>query len=116
LPEVRELKNWIARIAWRVAISRKRKVAEVSLEETEMVATQMRSLATGAEENCFTKRNERRAEKTFRDIAQEIARTIDAFNFRRTFGSGRRKNPGHQRSRSPVMPVSRTADFARTSY
>lgn len=50
LPEVREIKNWIARIAWRVAISRKIKVAEISLEESEMVATQMRSLATGAEE------------------------------------------------------------------
>ena len=50
LPEVREVKNWIARIAWRVAISKKRKVAEVSLEEVEMVATQIRSLVAGTEE------------------------------------------------------------------
>jgi RNA polymerase sigma-70 factor (ECF subfamily) len=50
LPEIQEMKNWIARIAWRVAISRKKKIAEISLEEVEAVGTQIRSIATGAEE------------------------------------------------------------------
>lgn len=72
LPEVRELKSWIARIAWRVAISRKRKVAEVSFEEIEMVATQMRSLATGAEEIVLQKEMSGVLGKLFATLPQEL--------------------------------------------
>lgn len=50
MPEVREIKNWIARIAWRVAISRKKKTPDISLDDVDAVAIQLQSLATGAEE------------------------------------------------------------------
>jgi RNA polymerase sigma-70 factor (ECF subfamily) len=72
LPEVRETKNWIARIAWRVAISRKRKISEVSLEETEMVATQMRSLATGAEEIVLRQEMSGVLEKLFSTLPKKL--------------------------------------------
>lgn len=72
LPEVREMKNWIARIAWRVAISKKRKVAEVSLEEIEMVATQMRSLATSADEIVLQKEMSGVLEKLFATLPKKL--------------------------------------------
>jgi RNA polymerase sigma-70 factor (ECF subfamily) len=52
MPEVREIKSWIARIAWRVAVSRKKKMPDISLDDADAgaVATQLQSLATGAEE------------------------------------------------------------------
>jgi RNA polymerase sigma-70 factor, ECF subfamily len=52
IPEVREIKSWIARIAWRVAVSRKKKMPDISLDDADAgaVATQLQSLATGAEE------------------------------------------------------------------
>jgi RNA polymerase sigma-70 factor (ECF subfamily) len=55
LPEIREMRSWVARIAWRVAISRKRKVAEVSFDDVETIVAQMRSLASPAEEIVFQK-------------------------------------------------------------
>jgi RNA polymerase sigma-70 factor, ECF subfamily len=50
LPEIREMRSWIARIAWRVAVSKKRKVAEVSFDEVGTIVAQMRSLTSPAEE------------------------------------------------------------------
>ncbi len=49
MPEVREMKSWIARIAWRVAGDRRKKAPDVSLDDVEAVASQLRSLAAGAE-------------------------------------------------------------------
>jgi RNA polymerase sigma-70 factor (ECF subfamily) len=72
MPEIREMQNWIARIAWRVAISRKRKVAEVSLEETEMVAMQMRSLAIGSEEIVLRKEMSGMLEKLFSALPKKL--------------------------------------------
>lgn len=50
LPEVREMRSWVARIAWRVAISRKKRAVEISFDEIETIIAQMQSLASGAEE------------------------------------------------------------------
>jgi RNA polymerase sigma-70 factor, ECF subfamily len=50
LAGVRDPRSWLARVAWRVAIERRRKVAEVSLDDRDQVVRQMRSLAAGAEE------------------------------------------------------------------
>jgi len=55
LPEVRELKSWLARIAWRVAVGRKRKISELSLDDVSAVAEQLRSLEAGAEEALLQK-------------------------------------------------------------
>jgi RNA polymerase sigma-70 factor (ECF subfamily) len=46
---VREPRTWLARIAWRVAVGRQKKVSEVSLDDVETVAIQLRSTAAGAE-------------------------------------------------------------------
>jgi len=72
LPEIQEMKNWIARISWRVAISRKKKVAEVSLEEIEMVATQIRSLVTGAEEIVLKKEMSTVLDKLFATLPKKL--------------------------------------------
>jgi DNA-directed RNA polymerase specialized sigma24 family protein len=50
LAGVRDPRTRLARIAWRVAIERRRRVAEVSLDDPDQVVRQMRSLAAGAEE------------------------------------------------------------------
>jgi len=50
LAGVRDPRTWLARIAWRVAIERRRRVAEVSLDDTHPVFRQIRSLAAGADE------------------------------------------------------------------
>jgi RNA polymerase sigma-70 factor (ECF subfamily) len=50
LAGVRDPRTWLARIAWRVAIERRRRVAEVSLDDTDQVVRQIRSLAAGADQ------------------------------------------------------------------
>ena len=50
LTGVRDPRTWLARIAWRVAVGRRRKAPEVSLGDVEAIAVQLRSLAAGAEE------------------------------------------------------------------
>jgi RNA polymerase sigma-70 factor, ECF subfamily len=53
LDGVRDHKTWLARIAWRVAVERRKKLPEVSLDEAEMSAAimQLRSQLTSAEES-----------------------------------------------------------------
>ena len=72
LAEIQEMKNWIARIAWRVAISRKKKVVEISLEEVEAVAAQIRSLAAGAEEIALKKEMSTALEKLFASLPKKL--------------------------------------------
>jgi RNA polymerase sigma-70 factor (ECF subfamily) len=50
LAGVRDVRAWLARIAWRVAVGRRRKAAEVSLDEMDTVIAQIRSRATEANE------------------------------------------------------------------
>ncbi len=50
MPEVQEMKSWIARIAWRIAIGRKKKAPDISLDDASAVLIQLRSFAAGAEE------------------------------------------------------------------
>ena len=72
LAEIQDMKNWIARIAWRVAISRKKKVVEISLEEVEAVAAQIRSLAAGAEEIALKKEMSTALEKLFASLPKKL--------------------------------------------
>jgi RNA polymerase sigma-70 factor (ECF subfamily) len=48
LAGVRNPRTWLARIAWRVAIERRRRVAEVSLDDPDQEVRQIRSFAAGA--------------------------------------------------------------------
>ena len=52
LEAVKDLKAWLARIAWRVAVDRRRKADEISLDDAEMnsAVSQLRSQLTSAEE------------------------------------------------------------------
>lgn len=50
LHEIRDLRAWIAQITWRVAVARKRKLSDISLEETAAITAQLRALHTGADE------------------------------------------------------------------
>jgi RNA polymerase sigma-70 factor (ECF subfamily) len=53
LKGVRDRKTWLARIAWRVAVERRRKVPEIPLEEVEAEAAvaQLRSKLVSVDEN-----------------------------------------------------------------
>jgi RNA polymerase sigma-70 factor, ECF subfamily len=52
LAGVRDARTWLARIAWRVAVERRRKTSQISLDDddAEKVVTQLRSKAAGADE------------------------------------------------------------------
>jgi len=50
LTEVRELKTWLARIAWRVALERKRTSREIALDDTGIAFGNIRSPEATAEE------------------------------------------------------------------
>jgi RNA polymerase sigma-70 factor, ECF subfamily len=50
LAKVRELRTWLARIAWRVAVERRKKLSEVPLDEAEDAITKIRSSATSADQ------------------------------------------------------------------
>jgi RNA polymerase sigma-70 factor (ECF subfamily) len=50
LPEVRDQRTWLARIAWRVAVDRRKRVAEVTLDEAGGVVSQIASQAVAADE------------------------------------------------------------------
>lgn len=50
LEGVREQRTWLARIAWRTAVERRRKVTEVAFEEVSTAIAQIRSSATPADQ------------------------------------------------------------------
>ena len=50
LAEVRELRTWLARIAWRVAVERRKKASEVPWDEAEDAIPKIRSSATSADQ------------------------------------------------------------------
>lgn len=50
LEGVRELRTWLARIAWRTAVERRRKVAEVAFDDVSEAVTQIRSSAMPADQ------------------------------------------------------------------
>jgi RNA polymerase sigma-70 factor (ECF subfamily) len=50
LTEVRDQRTWLARIAWRVAVDRRKRVSEVALDEAGGVASQIVSQAAAADE------------------------------------------------------------------
>jgi RNA polymerase sigma-70 factor (ECF subfamily) len=50
LPEVRDRKTWLARIAWRVALDRRKNVAEIPLTDAAEVVLNLYAAGEGAEE------------------------------------------------------------------
>jgi RNA polymerase sigma-70 factor, ECF subfamily len=50
LAEVRELKTWLARIAWRVALGRRSRVREIALEDVGEAASDIHATGATAEE------------------------------------------------------------------
>jgi RNA polymerase sigma-70 factor (ECF subfamily) len=50
LAGVRDRRTWLARIAWRVAVERRRSVSEIPLNDVAGTVEQIRSSATGADE------------------------------------------------------------------
>jgi RNA polymerase sigma-70 factor (ECF subfamily) len=47
---IRDLRGWLSRTAWRVALDRRKKLVEVSLEEAAEVVRELRAQGAGAEE------------------------------------------------------------------
>jgi RNA polymerase sigma-70 factor, ECF subfamily len=54
LSEVEDVKNWVARIAWRVAVGRRKKLCEVPLHEATESVEQTRIISGAAEEVAIT--------------------------------------------------------------
>jgi RNA polymerase sigma-70 factor (ECF subfamily) len=54
LAGVRDARTWLARIAWRVAVERRRNVSVVALDDVAAVVEQIRAHAAGAEEVMLT--------------------------------------------------------------
>jgi RNA polymerase sigma-70 factor (ECF subfamily) len=50
LAGIRDARTWLARIAWRVAIERRRNAAEIALDDIDKVVQQICSSAAGADE------------------------------------------------------------------
>jgi RNA polymerase sigma-70 factor (ECF subfamily) len=50
LAGIRDPRTWLARIAWRVAVGRRRKPAEASLDDLDQVVSEIRSSAASADE------------------------------------------------------------------
>ena len=50
LASIRDLRAWLARVAWRVALDRRRGVSELSLEEAAGVVSGLRAAGAGADE------------------------------------------------------------------
>ena len=50
LADIRELRGWLARIAWRVSLDRRRTKPEMSLEDTAQAVTAMRAAGANAEQ------------------------------------------------------------------
>ena len=50
LTEVRDLRTWLARIAWRVAVERRKKIPETPLKETAEAILTLRSSTTSADQ------------------------------------------------------------------
>src|SRR3990167_837835 len=50
LPEVRDQRAWLARIAWRVALDRRRRAPEVPLEEAARAVRELRAAGASAEQ------------------------------------------------------------------
>ena len=48
--EVRDQKTWLARIAWRVAVDRRKKVSEISLDDASNTVSELRTSLASAEE------------------------------------------------------------------
>lgn len=48
--EVREQKTWLARIAWRVAVDHRKKMAEISLDDATNTVSELRTSIASAEE------------------------------------------------------------------
>jgi RNA polymerase sigma-70 factor, ECF subfamily len=61
MPEIIEMRSWVARIAWRVSIGEKR-TPDIALDDAEVV-THLRSFATGAEEIVLQKEMSETLEK-----------------------------------------------------
>ncbi len=54
LAQVREVKLWLARIAWRIAVDYRRKVPEQSLDEAAEAGIELAQSASGAEQSVIT--------------------------------------------------------------
>ena len=50
LADVRELRTWLARIAWRVSVERRKNLPQVPLDETEAAIAKIRSTTSGADQ------------------------------------------------------------------
>lgn len=79
LATVDDPQRWLARIAWRVAVGRRKKSPEISLEETGGAVTQLRSTEMPADQAMVG-----------REVAEALERLVPALPRRRRPGRGER--------------------------
>jgi RNA polymerase sigma-70 factor (ECF subfamily) len=77
LPGVRDLKTYLARIAWRVALDRRPRLVAVSLDDAERAAArELRSSGASAEELAEKANLRRLMERLVAGLPRELAETI----------------------------------------
>ena len=77
LPEVRDMKTYLARIAWRVALDRRPRLVPVSLDDLDApVARELRSSGAGADELAERAELSRLMERLVTSLPQALAATL----------------------------------------
>jgi len=72
LADIREVRGWLARIAWRVALDRRRTKPEMSLDDAVQAVTQMRAAGAGAEQLASEKQMAALLERLIASLPREL--------------------------------------------
>jgi len=72
LAGIRELRGWLARIAWRVAVDRRRGKAEMSLDDAAHAVSEMRASGASAEQLAAEKQTAALLERLIASLPREL--------------------------------------------
>ncbi len=76
LPELRDVKLWLARIAWRIAVDHKRKLPEQSLDEAAETGIELAQSAPGAEQAVITENLRMVMERMIEALPRELREVV----------------------------------------
>ena len=113
LAGVRDARTWLARIAWRVSVERRRKPTEVALDDVAGVVERLRSHGIGGRSGDRKRRDKRIFIFAHRSAPGEVARPAYVIDSGRNVAGRYRGSAGNQRSGCTFALVSGPADSAR---
>ena len=116
LAAVEDPKTWLARIAWRVAVDRSRRLGrkrEIPLEDPERPVAEVASSEAPADETRLGDQISAMLEKLITALPGKAARAANPVDDRRNVASRSGRDVGNQRGRGAVASLPGTTDFAR---